>query len=153
MPKLYYLDSLAEEIMEGKWGNGAERQKKLKEAGLNYHIIQNYINKHLNNTLGDDDYDYTQRHMYLPIPDTDNSNLGALPEGRGTMVLIPNGTPNEEPYRNKSEIGAPSTNPPIRTAPRRLETRVDDDILDQSASTINKFIDALRQYLGQSDIV
>lgn len=36
---------LAQEILEGKWGNGEERRKRLAEAGYNYSEIQAEVNK------------------------------------------------------------------------------------------------------------
>ena len=36
---------MAKEVLEGKWGNGAERKSKFEKAGYNYDEIQNYVNK------------------------------------------------------------------------------------------------------------
>lgn len=36
---------VAKEVLEGKWGNGAERKSKLEKAGYNYDEVQNYVNK------------------------------------------------------------------------------------------------------------
>lgn len=41
---------VAKEILEGKWGNGAERKKKLTEAGYNYEDVQGIVNALLNDT-------------------------------------------------------------------------------------------------------
>lgn len=41
---------VAKEILEGKWGNGADRKKKLTEAGYNYEDIQGIVNALLNDT-------------------------------------------------------------------------------------------------------
>lgn len=38
-------DEIAKEVLEGKWGNGADRKKKLTAAGYNYDAIQAIINK------------------------------------------------------------------------------------------------------------
>lgn len=38
---------IAKEVIQGKWGNGAERKKKLTEAGYDYEAIQNLVNKML----------------------------------------------------------------------------------------------------------
>lgn len=35
---------VAKEVLEGKWGNGAERKSKLEKAGYNYDEVQNYVN-------------------------------------------------------------------------------------------------------------
>ena len=42
------LAELTQEIMQGKWGNGEERKKKLEEAGYAYENLQNAVN----DTLG-----------------------------------------------------------------------------------------------------
>jgi N-acetylmuramoyl-L-alanine amidase len=36
---------IAKEVIAGKWGNGAERQKKLTEAGYNYAEVQKKVNQ------------------------------------------------------------------------------------------------------------
>lgn len=36
---------VAKEVLEGKWGNGAERKEKLTKAGYNYAAVQNEVNK------------------------------------------------------------------------------------------------------------
>lgn len=38
---------IAKEVIKGKWGNGAERKKKLTKAGYDYESIQNLVNKML----------------------------------------------------------------------------------------------------------
>ena len=35
---------IAKEVVAGKWGNGAERRKKLEEAGYNYTEVQKWVN-------------------------------------------------------------------------------------------------------------
>lgn len=37
--------TIAKEVLAGKWGNAAERKKKLKAAGYNYAAIQKIVNK------------------------------------------------------------------------------------------------------------
>ena len=39
------VEELAREVLQGKWGNGAERKKKLTDAGYNYSAIQKLVNK------------------------------------------------------------------------------------------------------------
>lgn len=41
---------VAKEVLEGKWGNGADRKKKLTEAGYNYEDVQGIVNALLNDT-------------------------------------------------------------------------------------------------------
>ena len=38
-------EEIAKEVIQGKWGNGAERKKKLSEAGYDYSEIQAEVNK------------------------------------------------------------------------------------------------------------
>lgn len=42
---------IAKEVLEGKFGNGAERRKKLTEAGYNYDDIQGIVNALINDTF------------------------------------------------------------------------------------------------------
>lgn len=39
------VSQLAQEVIAGKWGNGAERKNRLEQAGYNYTEIQNLVNK------------------------------------------------------------------------------------------------------------
>ena len=39
------IEELAQEVLEGKWGNGADRVKRLTEAGYNYNAVQNRVNQ------------------------------------------------------------------------------------------------------------
>lgn len=41
---------VAKEILEGKWGNGADRKKRIIEAGYNYEDVQGIVNALLNDT-------------------------------------------------------------------------------------------------------
>ena len=36
---------VAKEVVSGKWGNGADRKKKLEAAGYNYSEVQKEVNK------------------------------------------------------------------------------------------------------------
>ena len=40
-------DTIAKEVIAGKWGNGNDRKKKLEAAGYNYNTIQNRVNEML----------------------------------------------------------------------------------------------------------
>lgn len=39
------VDQVAKEVIEGKWGKGADRKKRLTEAGYNYSEVQKKVNK------------------------------------------------------------------------------------------------------------
>lgn len=39
------IDTIAREVIRGDWGNGAEREKKLKAAGYDYAAVQKRVNK------------------------------------------------------------------------------------------------------------
>lgn len=39
------VSELAQEVLDGKWGNGADRKKKLTEAGYDYTAVQTEVNK------------------------------------------------------------------------------------------------------------
>lgn len=47
---------LSSDVIRGKYGNGKERQDALNKAGYNYHQVQDFVNKRLNNTLTNDDF-------------------------------------------------------------------------------------------------
>lgn len=40
-------EEIASEVIAGKWGNGAERQKLLSQAGYDYSAVQSIVNKKL----------------------------------------------------------------------------------------------------------
>lgn len=44
------IDEIAKEVIQGKYGNGAERKSKLQAAGYNYDEVQNRVNQMLNVT-------------------------------------------------------------------------------------------------------
>lgn len=39
------LTEIAQEVIDGKWGNGAERKRKLTQAGYNYSEVQAIVNQ------------------------------------------------------------------------------------------------------------
>lgn len=39
------VDELAREVLQGKWGNGAERGQRLEAAGYDYNAVQNKVNQ------------------------------------------------------------------------------------------------------------
>ena len=36
---------IANEVMNGKWGIGKERETRIRKAGYDYNIIQGYVNR------------------------------------------------------------------------------------------------------------
>ena len=40
-------EQIADEVIAGKWGNGADREKRLKEAGYDYNAVQAIVNSKL----------------------------------------------------------------------------------------------------------
>lgn len=44
-------DQIAQEVINGKWGNGDTRKQKLKAAGYDYNAIQKLVNQKLNSTV------------------------------------------------------------------------------------------------------
>ena len=45
------VDEIAQEVLDGKWGNGADRKKRLTEAGYNYAAVQEAVNKLLKQSV------------------------------------------------------------------------------------------------------
>ena len=41
------ISELVEEVLDGKWGNGDDRKKRLTDAGYDYEIVQDAVNKKL----------------------------------------------------------------------------------------------------------
>ena len=39
------IDELAQEVIDGKWGDGKDRKKRLEAAGYNYNEVQNRVNE------------------------------------------------------------------------------------------------------------
>lgn len=46
-PVLKSIDEIANEVINGAWGNGEERKRRLEEAGYNYQDVQNRVNEKL----------------------------------------------------------------------------------------------------------
>ena len=44
-PKKKSVEELAREVIAGKWGNGSERKRRLKEAGYDYSAVQAAVNR------------------------------------------------------------------------------------------------------------
>ena len=44
-PTLKSLNSIAQEVIDGKWGNGSDREKRLNKAGYNADKVQSKLNQ------------------------------------------------------------------------------------------------------------
>lgn len=51
--KDYY--TLVLEILDGLWGNGEERKRRLEAAGYDYNVVQSYVNKYIEDNYNWDD--------------------------------------------------------------------------------------------------
>lgn len=45
LPIVKTVSELAQEVLDGKWGNGEERKQKLTQAGYNYNAVQSEVNR------------------------------------------------------------------------------------------------------------
>ena len=43
-PKKKSNEQIAKEVIQGKWGNGLDRKKRLTDAGYDYKVIQGLVN-------------------------------------------------------------------------------------------------------------
>ena len=39
------IEQVAKEVLQGKWGNGEDRKKRLQNAGYDYNAVQNAVNQ------------------------------------------------------------------------------------------------------------
>lgn len=51
------IDTIAREVLHGKWGNGSERINKLTNAGYDYNVVQEKVNSLVNGTELKDNYE------------------------------------------------------------------------------------------------
>ena len=51
-PQTKSVDELAKEVIQGKWGNGADRKNRLTQAGYNYNEVQARVDEIFNEMLG-----------------------------------------------------------------------------------------------------
>lgn len=62
---------VAKEILEGKWGNGADRKKRITEAGYNYEDVQGIVNA----LLTDTQYEEPKEEVKLEILGTEYMDI------------------------------------------------------------------------------
>jgi len=39
------IDEISDEVIDGLWGNGTERRRRLEEAGYDYQEVQDEVNR------------------------------------------------------------------------------------------------------------
>ena len=49
-PKAKTVTQVAREVLRGKWGNGADRRKRLTEEGYDYNTVQKEANRLYNSS-------------------------------------------------------------------------------------------------------
>ena len=81
------IAQLADEVLKGKWGSGAERVKRLKEAGYDYDLVQKEVNAMLEAKAGNR-YKVNARDglNVRKGAGTKYAKIGAL--GYGTIVTV-----------------------------------------------------------------
>ena len=45
------VSEVAQEVLQGKWGNGVDRKQKLSQAGCDYNVVQAEVNKLVNGSV------------------------------------------------------------------------------------------------------
>lgn len=62
---------IAKEVLEGKWGNGADRKQRITEAGYNYEDVQGIVNA----LLTDTQYEEPKEEVDLEILGTEYMDI------------------------------------------------------------------------------
>lgn len=73
-------NEIAQEVIEGKWGNGAERKQKLEAAGYDYKAIQSIVNKNVVDSKPDGS------KLYYMVKKGDT--LGSISRRYGTSIVL-----------------------------------------------------------------
>ena len=92
------IDELAQEVIDGKWGNGTDRKNKLENAGYNYNEIQNRVNEMLK---GKTVYKTVTSNIGLNLrekADTSAKILIAIPKNKKVEIIKQN-TSNNDGYK------------------------------------------------------
>lgn len=78
------VDDIAKEVIDGKWGNGEERKKKLKDAGYNYTEVQKKVNELLGSNKKTTTYKVVNVKSYLNVrtgPSVNYASVGKYYNG------------------------------------------------------------------------
>lgn len=70
---------IAQEVIEGKWGNGSDRKRKLEAAGYDYNAIQSLVNKAVKSETHNS-------HLYYTVKKGDT--LSAISKRYGTSTVL-----------------------------------------------------------------
>lgn len=88
-------EQIAQEVIEGKWGNGSERKEKLTQAGYDYEAIQDLVDKKLDGETKPS----ARRYTVKPGDNLWNIALRYLGDGtRYTEIKKLNGLANDTIY-------------------------------------------------------
>ncbi len=85
------IDEIANEVINGQWGNGEDRKRRLEESGYNYQLVQNKVNEILNDN---NRYYKKCNSNYKSIVDALNSiGINSSYENR-KQIALKNNIPN-----------------------------------------------------------
>lgn len=76
------IDELAHEVLEGKWGNGEERKRRLEAAGYDYRAVQDRVNELVSG----------KKYIQINTPSGVWCRLNGYGFRYGKYKVIPNGT-------------------------------------------------------------
>ena len=61
------IEEIAYRVINGEYGNGDERKKRLREEGYNYALVQNEVNKILGYSKRHNPLDYIWRNNWFNL--------------------------------------------------------------------------------------
>lgn len=79
------ISEIAREVIQGKWGNGAERKSKLQSAGYDYNLVQEEVKKLIHGTTPKKEISEEDRPRYIW-----NFLYGRIQNPYGTAGLMGN---------------------------------------------------------------
>ena len=91
------LDDIVNQVIRGDWGNGAERKKKLEEAGYDYKAVQAEVNKKFDSSPAEEKEDETGLTVEEAAANTANTswNVAKNMYAREILIGVNNGTIDE----------------------------------------------------------